>query len=176
MIKPLLFLVAFTLISVFTNINEVVFAEIGIRQPQKNAGIRASNSGDPEQILKGAVEAIVSLFFTVAAVATLIMFLWGVTGFVTSGGDKEKVASARKRVTWSLIGLILMASAFVIIQTIGQVVGFNPLGPLKIPSFSELNNNSMVCTGQDHDDCASSSEDGRGMCAIVNGKKACVNR
>lgn len=98
-------------------------------------GTGSSAEGNVGMIMRN----VVSLFFAVGAVGVVIYFLWGAVEWIFSGGDKEKVGNARKRITHSLIGLTLLALSFVIINLVGRIVGFNPLSPLQIPGLGEIN-------------------------------------
>lgn len=67
---------------------------------------------------------LVALFYMVAAIVLIFMILWGAFEWMTSGGDKEKVASARSRIISAIIGMALFAIAYAIIQVLGQFTGF----------------------------------------------------
>ena len=41
---------------------------------------------------------LVGLFYSVAAIALILMLLWGAFEWITSGGDKEKLAAAQRRI------------------------------------------------------------------------------
>lgn len=85
---------------------------------------------------EGSVQIIVlnviSLFFAVGGIGVIIYFIWGAVDWIMSGGDKEKIAGARKKMTNSLIGLLLLSLSFAIIRVVGAIAGFDPLGNLQI--------------------------------------------
>ncbi|MBI2338247.1 hypothetical protein HYU95_03635 [Candidatus Daviesbacteria bacterium] len=66
----------------------------------------------------------VTLIYSIAAIILLFMFLWGAFQWLTSGGDKEQLAAAQKRIINAIIGIILFAVAFAVIQVLGQFTGF----------------------------------------------------
>lgn len=66
----------------------------------------------------------VTLLFSIAAIALIFMILWGALDWLTSGGDKEKLANAQKRIINAFIGIILFATAFAIIRVVGTFTGF----------------------------------------------------
>lgn len=76
----------------------------------------------------GAISQFLSngiiLFYSIAAIVLLFMILWGAFQWMTSGGDKEQLASAQKRILNAIIGIILFALAFAIIQVLGRFTGF----------------------------------------------------
>lgn len=68
---------------------------------------------------------VIVLIYSIASIALIFMILWAAFEWLTSGGDKEKVASARARLTYAIIGMILFAIAFAVIQVLGTFTGFS---------------------------------------------------
>src|SRR3989344_4341745 len=75
----------------------------------------------------GKVEEIIQLgitFLLVGATLLALTFLiWGGIQLITSGGDKTGVETARKKVTFALIGLVVAFLGFFIINFIGTFFG-----------------------------------------------------
>lgn len=71
----------------------------------------------------------VTLLFSIAAIVLIFMILWSAFEWLTSGGDKEKLSAAQKRLINAFIGIILFATAFAIIKVVGQFTGFTLFGP-----------------------------------------------
>lgn len=67
---------------------------------------------------------LVALFYGLAGIVLIFMLLWGAWDWMTSEGDKEKLDSARKKIINAIVGIILFAVAFAIIQVLGQFTGF----------------------------------------------------
>ncbi len=67
---------------------------------------------------------LIALFYTVATVVLIFILLWGAFEWMTSGGDKEKIQGARQRIISAIIGIILFAAAFAVIQVLGTFTGF----------------------------------------------------
>lgn len=67
---------------------------------------------------------LIALIYSVAAIVLIFMLLWGAFQWMTSGGDKEKIEAARNRIIHAIIGLILFAIAFAVIQVLGVFTGF----------------------------------------------------
>ena len=57
-----------------------------------------------------------SVVATIAGFLAVLMIVISGFQFVTSGGNDEAVANARKRITNSIIGLIIVATAWVIVR------------------------------------------------------------
>lgn len=69
------------------------------------------------------LQNIIFWAFALVGIAAVIFVIYGGVKFVLSGGDPKQVDGARKTITYALIGLALVISAFVIINIIGVVTG-----------------------------------------------------
>lgn len=67
---------------------------------------------------------LVVLIYGVAAIVLVFMLLWGAFNWITSEGEKEKIEAARNKIIHALIGIILFAVAFAVIQVLGTFTGF----------------------------------------------------
>ena len=83
---------------------------------------------------------LIVLIYIVAAIVLIFMLLWGAFDWMTSEGNKEKLAAAQNKIMSAIIGLMLFAVAFAIIQILGQFTGFTffagqngPPTPTSIP-------------------------------------------
>lgn len=76
----------------------------------------------------GAISKFLSngiiLIYSLATIVLIFMLLWGAFQWMTSGGDKEAIAKARGRIISAIIGIILFAVAFAVIQILGRFTGF----------------------------------------------------
>lgn len=64
------------------------------------------------------------LIYSIAAVVLLFMIIWGAFQWMTSGGSKEQLAAAQQRILHAIIGILLFAAAFAILQVLGTFTGF----------------------------------------------------
>ena len=87
-----------------------------------------SRLGFGEKGISNVLQVIVRLIYIIGAIAFVILFLWSAVQLILSGGDKEKVGQARQRITWAIIGLALLAFAFVIFRILETVLGFKLVG------------------------------------------------
>lgn len=62
--------------------------------------------------------AAVSVAFIIGALLFFAYFVWGAIEWIISGGDKQKLESARSRITNALIGLVILFASFAIITLI----------------------------------------------------------
>jgi hypothetical protein len=64
------------------------------------------------------LSSIVTILLVVAAIISLFFLIFGGIKWITSGGDKSKVESARNTIIASIIGLVVALLAFFIITII----------------------------------------------------------
>lgn len=83
--------------------------------------------------LSNFIQNALVLVFTVGAFLVLIMLIIGAYEWIASGGDKEAVGKARNRIINALVGLLVLAIAFALVNLIGQFTGIN-IQNLIVPS------------------------------------------
>jgi len=59
---------------------------------------------------------ITKLALSFAGIIAVIMLLWGAFLYVTSYGEDAKIETAKKTVLWSIIGLVVLALAYTILN------------------------------------------------------------
>jgi hypothetical protein len=69
---------------------------------------------------------------TLAGILFLIYFIFAGLSWVTSGGDKGKVETARNQMTQAALGLIVVIAGYGITGVIGRVLGLDILNPVDI--------------------------------------------
>lgn len=77
----------------------------------------------------GIMEWILAVTFIIIILATFGYLIYGGFMWMTSQGDKQKVESARKIITYSIVGLIVSLSSIVIVRAIGIAFGADLLNP-----------------------------------------------
>jgi hypothetical protein len=89
--------------------------------PQPDTGMAAKVIGNALEI------------FIIAGIAiSVAMIVWGGIQWAYSGGEKEKIAAARAKLTWAIVGVVIMLLAFGIISLFGGLFGINLLDLSKI--------------------------------------------
>jgi len=83
---------------------------------------------DVSTALAKLFETGIRLFIIVAGIVLIIYLLWGSFDWITSGGDKERLAKAQSKITNAAIGMVLI---FVMLSVWGLITG-NILGIIKI--------------------------------------------
>ena len=89
----------------------------------------ASNSAipifDPQNKFHNTGDFISGLYqvtFLIATFLALYWLVWGIFEYIIASGDKQKLAEARGKLTWAIIGLILILLAFLIAQFTAQIL------------------------------------------------------
>jgi len=70
---------------------------------------------------------VVTLMLVFSVVLALIFLIVGGIQWITSGGDKTKASSARSRITYAIIGLVIALGAFFIVNAVGFLFKSNLL-------------------------------------------------
>lgn len=70
---------------------------------------------------------VIQLIYSLAGVILIFMIIYAAIQWMSSGGDKEAIAKARARIVHAVIGIILLALAFLISKYIGLITGFPSL-------------------------------------------------
>lgn len=82
-------------------------------------------ASDPATIqdLEVVFSTFISGALTLAGIAVLVMLIVGGFGFLTAGGDKEGAAKAQKTITYAIGGLVLVLSAWIILNLLSKFLG-----------------------------------------------------
>lgn len=73
--------------------------------------------------LEGVFENLIRVALGFAALALFIMLVVGGIRYITSGGDPKTAEAARRTLTYAILGMVLVASAFLILRFIGIFTG-----------------------------------------------------
>jgi hypothetical protein len=82
----------------------------------------------------GIVSGLISFVMIIAALVFFFMLVMGGIQWMLSGGDKAGAEAARNKITAALIGLVIVFSAWAIVQLVNAVFGVNILN-LTLPTF-----------------------------------------
>lgn len=66
---------------------------------------------------------VLNVSLALGGIALFIMLLVGGFGYITAGGDAKKAAGAQQTLTWAIVGLVLLASSYLILRLIAQFTG-----------------------------------------------------
>lgn len=89
------------------------------------SGIPAALSGDFSTSGAAAFQIGVAWLLYIVTALAIFMLMWGGIQWITSSGDPEKVASAKKKLTFAVVGLVISIGAFFIVRVILTILGAN---------------------------------------------------
>ncbi|OGH14501.1 MAG: hypothetical protein A3H50_01865 [Candidatus Levybacteria bacterium RIFCSPLOWO2_02_FULL_37_10] len=69
--------------------------------------------------LSKIIQAGITLFFIAAILLALVYLIQGGIQWMTSGGNKQLIDQARLRITYAVIGLIIVFAAFFLVNVVG---------------------------------------------------------
>jgi hypothetical protein len=69
------------------------------------------------------VNGAITMFLIVGVITCLAFLIWGGMQWTASGGDKAKVAAARSRITFAIVGLLVMLLSFGILGVMATFFG-----------------------------------------------------
>lgn len=128
-------LIIFSFIIFFTPATSLTFAQgIGCGKdlgPVAEAlcGVGKDGTAKVGGQLNKVFSTLIGLMTIVAALWFMIQFITAGIQWISSGGEKSNLDQARDKITHSLIGLIIVVSAWIVIGLIGKVIGLEILNP-----------------------------------------------
>jgi len=85
-------------------------------------------------------ELLGNIIIASMVIAGLMVFFYLIMGgiqYITSGGDKAQAEAARDRITYALIGLVIVVGSFAIIKLIEAFFGINIIN-FQLPSAPDM--------------------------------------
>ena len=93
-------------------------------------------TGDDPSAYLSSVELIISNVLTIltviAGISFVLYFLLGGLSWITAGGDKQKVETAKSMMTNGAIGLIIIVVSYSVVWIVGQAIGVDILNPAEV--------------------------------------------
>lgn len=78
---------------------------------------------------------VITIVFVIAVLVALLFLIWGGIKWITSGGDKGGVETARNQIIAAIIGLIIVFLAFFILNLVLGLFNLN-LFNLQLPTLT----------------------------------------
>lgn len=92
------------------------YAAVDFSQPNVNPVARFGN-------LSTLLNQVLPTLMVVSSIVCLAMLLMGAFSYVTSSGEQEKVQKARKTITYSILGLVLIFLSYLLVRIISFITG-----------------------------------------------------
>ncbi len=97
-----------------------------------NENLGSGFQGAAALTVEGMVSGFIRLILVIAGLAFFFILVIGGIKWILSGGDKAHTEGARNQITAALVGLVIVFSAWAIIQLINTFFGVNIL-QLELP-------------------------------------------
>lgn len=97
-----------------TNLNYLAQLKIGDKEITAPQGVPTGGTGTGSLIVQGAI----TLFLMAGIIIALFYFIQAGIQWTTSGGDKQRIEQARMKLTYAVVGLIIMFSSFFLINLV----------------------------------------------------------
>jgi len=91
----------------------------------KGIGILGNPGENSISLFSSIISTVIGTMTMVAIIWFIFTFLTGAVGIISSGGDKQALESARKKITTGAVGLIVVLLALVIVNLVGKVLGID---------------------------------------------------
>jgi len=85
-----------------------------------------ANKAPQFKTLGDLISVLLNIVFYAAGFLAFFYLVWGAFSYIMAQGKKEDLAKARARITWAIIGLIIVFLAFFIAQFVSEI--FKPKG------------------------------------------------
>ncbi len=100
-----------------------------------------NHSGIPGFKFDGATPGTVisealTIVYYIATFLAFFWLVWGAFQYMAASGEKEKLHQARNRITWAIVGLLIIFAAFLVAQFVQGALnptGGSPILPGKTP-------------------------------------------
>src|SRR3989344_49967 len=112
------------LISIFTFLPAMVMVGATVAIAQINIDITSGTQNVlPRITIPNIITAAIRLLIVAAFTIAFIFLIFGGIKWITAGGDKNGVESARNMVTAALVGLVIVLASFAIIRLVESFFG-----------------------------------------------------
>lgn len=104
-------------------------ATIDLVGQAKDQKLQFVNSIDPNDTsgFGDFISLILQFIMVLAFLMVFIFLIWGGIEWITSGGDKGKLETARNKMTQAIIGLLVLAGSLSVYFLIQKIFGVNVL-------------------------------------------------
>jgi len=85
----------------------------------------AKTLGGHTFVLSDLLNPLIQNILTISAIAGFITLILAGFNYITSGGDEKKLQQSGNVINYALIGLLLIASAWLITKIIGSLFGYD---------------------------------------------------
>jgi amino acid transporter len=86
-------------------------------------GLEGKDPTEAPTLFATFISSAIGIITLIGIIWFVFIFIMGAVGIITSGGDKNSLESAKKKISSGLIGLVVMLFAMLIIGFAGSIFG-----------------------------------------------------
>ena len=86
-------------------------------------GLQGEINNDPIGNFTGLISSVIGIMTLVAIIWFIFLLISGAISYMSSGGEKGAIESARKKITNALVGLVIVIISIFIIKLVGYLMG-----------------------------------------------------
>lgn len=75
--------------------------------------------------IEGVVSNVISVIVGLGFIAMLLLLIWSGFKFLVSGGEPKALQAARQTFIWAILGVVIMAVAWLVLQLIASFTGIH---------------------------------------------------
>lgn len=75
------------------------------------------------------IQVALNLLFILAVVLAIFFIIWSGIQWIISAGDKQKLQAAKSRLTFAIVGLVIVFLALLTVNLIGSLFNIKLIGP-----------------------------------------------
>jgi hypothetical protein len=82
-----------------------------------------SSASNASGTFSNFISSVIGILTIIAFIWFIFLFITGAISYMSAGGDKTAIESARKRIVNGLVGLVIVIAAIFIIRLVGYLIG-----------------------------------------------------
>jgi phosphoglycerol transferase MdoB-like AlkP superfamily enzyme len=111
----------------------------------KGIGTLGDPSTNPVGIFSNFISGIIGVMTIVAIIWAIFVIITGAVSIISSGGDKQALEAARKRITNGVLGLVIVFISLFLVEIIAYFLGIKDI--LNINALFQLITGGSQATG-----------------------------
>lgn len=100
-----------------------------LTSPWGDAGCLSAQGVATLNCIPVVIQNVVNFLVIFSGVVAVFLVVWAGYKFVMSEGDPEKIASARKTLTYAIFGFLFVLGSFFLLNLIAQFTGVQQIAP-----------------------------------------------
>lgn len=86
-------------------------------------GLETTTATDAPNTFAAFLSSTIGLITIIGIIWMVVIIVTGSVSIITSGGDKNSLESAKKKISNGIIGLVMLVSSLFILSLVGKILG-----------------------------------------------------